>query len=57
LTELDLSNVPSLTSLICTDNRLTDIDIRRCETSDLYIKHDASVTVHKRDDQILRSRR
>jgi len=50
LTELDLSNVPGLTTLYCQKNQLTELDIRpRKNLADF--RFDPSVTIQKRRKQ------
>ena len=50
LTELDLSNVPGLTTLYCQENQLIELDIRpRTNLADF--RFDPSVTIQKRRKQ------
>jgi len=48
---LDLSRAPSLETLHCADNRLTELDISSLKTQVPLVHCDPDVRIHKRNDQ------
>jgi hypothetical protein len=45
LTELDLSPVPRLTSLFCTSNQFTELDLRTLDEANIEVYCDATVRI------------